>query len=82
MKILNSCPFNLKDDKIRILWEITPKCNMNCKHCLFFQNNKELKDKDLSTEEIFEIIDNVSKDKAVNAIWLSRRRTTIKKRYS
>ena len=43
MKILNSCPFNLSDDKTRILWEITPRCNMNCKHCLFYQNSKQNK---------------------------------------
>ena len=71
MKILNSCPFNLSDDKTRILWEITPKCNMNCKHCLFYQNTKKGITKELSTEEVYTIIDNVSKDKNISAIWLS-----------
>lgn len=71
MKVLNSCPFNLSDDKTRILWEITPRCNMNCKHCLFYQNTKKGITKELSTEEVYKIIDNVSKDKNVSAIWLS-----------
>ena len=71
MKILNSCPFNLSDEKTRILWEITPRCNMNCKHCLFYQNTKKGISKELSTEEVYKIIDNVSKDKNISAIWLS-----------
>ncbi len=71
MKILNSCPFNLSDEKTRILWEITPRCNMNCKHCLFYQNTKKGITKELSTEEVYKIIDNVSKDKNVSAIWIS-----------
>lgn len=71
MKILNSCPFNLSDEKTRILWEITPRCNMNCKHCLFYQNTKKGITKELSTEEVYKIIDNVSKDKNISAIWLS-----------
>lgn len=71
MKIINSCPFNLEDGKTRILWEITPRCNMKCKHCLFFNNNcKDLK-KELTTEEVFKIIDNVCKDTSVKAIWIS-----------
>lgn len=71
MKIINSCPFNLEDGKTRILWEITPRCNMKCKHCLFFDNNKKDLKKELSTNEIFKIIDNVSKDSSVNVIWIS-----------
>lgn len=71
MKVLNSCPFHLKDEKIRILWEITPRCNMFCKHCLFYQNGEKEMNKELSTEEMYKIIDNIAKDKEVNAIWLS-----------
>lgn len=71
MKVLNSCPFNLSDDKTRILWEITPRCNMNCKHCLFYQNTKKGITKELSTEEVYKIIDNISNDKNISAIWLS-----------
>ena len=71
MKVINTCPFNLKDGKTRILWEITPACNMKCKHCLFFSNNKDFNLKALSTDEIFKIIDNISKDSSLNAIWLS-----------
>lgn len=71
MKELNSCPFHLKDDSIRILWEITPRCNMNCKHCLFFQANQKGIKQELSTEEVMKIIHNVAQDKSVKAIWLS-----------
>lgn len=81
MKILNSCPFHLESNKTRILWEITSRCNMFCKHCLFFQNNQTNIQKELSTDEVYRIIDNISKDKSINAIWLSRRRTSFKKRY-
>ena len=71
MKVINTCPFNLKDGKTRILWEITPACNMKCNHCLFFSNNKDFNLKALSTDEIFKIKDNISKDSSLNAIWLS-----------
>lgn len=71
MKILNTCPFNLKEDKIRVLWEITPYCNMNCKHCLFFENTKVETKNELSTEQVYKIIDNLAKEKKLNAIWLS-----------
>lgn len=71
MTVLNACPFHLKEDKIRILWEITPYCNMQCKHCLFYENTKIEEQKELSTEEIFKIIDNLAKEKKLNAIWLS-----------
>lgn len=71
MKVLNSCPFHLQDNKIRILWEITPRCNMFCKHCLFYQNNEKGIEKELSTKEMYKIIENMAQDKTVNAIWLS-----------
>ena len=32
---------NLQNDKLRILWEVTPRCNMFCKHCLFYQSNEK-----------------------------------------
>ena len=81
MKILNACPFHLSDDKIRILWEVTPKCNMYCKHCLFFQNTQKGIAKELSTKQMYKIIENVAKDKSVNAIWLSRWRASFKEGY-
>ena len=71
MKILNSCPFNLSDNKTRILWEITPRCNMSCKHCLFFQNNQNGFMQEMKLDDVYKIIDNISKDKNVTAIWLS-----------
>ena len=71
MNVLNVCPFHLEKDKIRVLWEITPYCNMYCKHCLFYENTKIEKAKELTTEEVYKIIDNLSKEKKLNAIWLS-----------
>lgn len=71
MKELNSCPFHLKDDSIRILWEITPRCNMNCKHCLFFQANQKGVQQELSTKEVMQMIHHIAEDKSVKAIWLS-----------
>lgn len=71
MKVLNTCPFNLKEDSIRVLWEITPYCNMNCKHCLFYENTKIERQKELTTKEVYQIIDNLSKEKKLKAIWLS-----------
>ena len=71
MKVLNSCPFNLQDDKLRILWEVTPRCNMFCKHCLFYQSNEKGINKELNTEDMYKIIQNVAQDNQVNAIWLS-----------
>lgn len=71
MKVLNTCPFNLKEDSIRVLWEITPYCNMNCKHCLFYENTKIEKQEELTTDEVFKIIDNLSSEKKLKAIWLS-----------
>ena len=69
--IINACPFNLQDGKERILWEITPRCNMNCKHCLFFSGNgKGIKD-EITTGDAFKIIDNIKNDKMIKAIWIS-----------
>lgn len=71
MKVLNACPFHLKEDCVRVLWEITPYCNMNCKHCLFYENTKLDVEKELSTEEVYKIIDNLAQEKKLTAIWLS-----------
>lgn len=70
MQLIDTCPFNLKDDKIRILWEITPRCNMRCKHCLFYDNEEILKE-ELTTKQIYKIIDNISKEPKVREIWIS-----------
>lgn len=70
-KIVNACPFNLQDGKERILWEITPRCNMNCKHCLFFSENGKSKKDEITISEAFKIIDNIKKDKMIKAIWIS-----------
>ena len=65
-----SCPFSLDDDSTRILWEITSKCNLKCKHCLYYSSDNHLK-KDMSKDEIFKVIEDISTDKTVKAIWLS-----------
>lgn len=71
VNVLNACPFNLKDGKERILWEITPRCNMNCKHCLFYMGNGKKCSDEITMEQAFEIIDNIKKDKSIKAIWIS-----------
>ena len=65
VNVLNACPFNLKDGKERILWEITPRCNMNCKHCLFYMGNGKKCSDEITMEQAFEIIDNIKKDKSM-----------------
>ena len=67
--MLYSCPFNLNKPTNRVLWEITGKCNMNCKHCLYFSNNNS--PKDLSSQRIFEIIREMQEDNTINEVWLS-----------
>lgn len=68
--MVQSCPFTLDDNSIRILWEITSKCNLKCKHCLYYSSVTKA-EPDMTTEEIFHIIDDISNDQSVKAIWLS-----------
>jgi MoaA/NifB/PqqE/SkfB family radical SAM enzyme len=52
-----TCLFELVDKK-RVTWEITKKCNYNCKHCC---NNcdQNAYDDELTTSKIFEVIDDM-----------------------
>ncbi|MCL2591901.1 MAG: radical SAM protein [Defluviitaleaceae bacterium] len=49
------CFRDLSNDKIRLIWEITSRCNLSCKHCFISTNRCG----DLKTEEIFRIVDNL-----------------------
>lgn len=69
--MLYSCPFNLSKDANRVLWEITGKCNMRCKHCLYYSSNDCGNSSDLLLEEISEIINQIQADGTINEVWLS-----------
>ncbi len=65
-----SCPFTLTASTSRILWEVTGKCNLNCRHCLYFNNMKKPAP-DLTFEQMISILDNIASDGEIKAIWLS-----------
>lgn len=65
-----SCPFTLTESTSRVLWEVTGKCNLNCRHCLYF-NNKKKPAPDLTFEEMVAILDNIARDGQIKAVWLS-----------
>lgn len=69
--MLFSCPFNLDRSANRVLWEITKKCNMNCKHCLYYSQNDELIKDDLSLSSAYRIIQQMQKDGTIDEVWLS-----------
>lgn len=69
--MLLSCPFNLNRPANRVLWEVTGKCNMNCKHCLYFSPNDNLYSSDLSTENAIQIIHQMQNDGSIDEVWLS-----------
>lgn len=49
----NGCCFrNIKDKGIRIIWEITDQCNLNCIHCMAVNSNIEL----LNTNQCLKLI--------------------------
>lgn len=67
-----TCPFHLPDDEIRVLWEITSRCNMKCKHCLYYSDNsRNTGHMDLDFGNVKSIIENISKDGRVSSIWIS-----------
>jgi len=65
-----SCPFTLTASTSRVLWEVTGKCNLNCRHCLYFNNLKKPAP-DLTFEEMTTILDSIALDGQIKAIWLS-----------
>lgn len=69
--MLYSCPFNLNRAANRVLWEITGKCNMRCKHCLYYSSNDYNNSPDLSLEDISEIITQIQADGTIDEVWLS-----------
>ena len=69
--MLLSCPFNLDRPANRVLWEITGKCNMNCKHCLYFTTNDNSKITDIPTENVFQIIHQMQNDGSIDEVCLS-----------
>lgn len=69
--MLYSCPFNIYRSANRILWEITGKCNMRCKHCLYYSSHDCGSSSDLSLEEITQIINQVRADGSIDEVWLS-----------
>lgn len=68
MKIVQSCPFMLSESSSRILWEITSRCNMKCKHCLYFNDRKN---EDLCYSEMLKILDSIKEDGKIKSVWLS-----------
>ena len=69
--MLLSCPFNLNRPANRVLWEVTGKCNMNCKHCLYFAPSDNVNSNDMSTENAFQIIHQMQNDGSIDEVWLS-----------
>ena len=65
-----SCPFTLTGSSSRVLWEVTGKCNLGCKHCLYFNNQKKIVP-DLSYQQMLRILDSIAQDGQIKAIWLS-----------
>lgn len=69
--MLLSCPFNLNRPANRVLWEVTGRCNMNCKHCLYFALTDNFNSTDISTENAFQIIHQMQNDGSIDEVWLS-----------
>lgn len=65
-----TCPFNLATARPRILWEITSKCNLKCRHCLYYESEEAI-GKDLTFEEICRIVDKIAADGRIKEVWLS-----------
>lgn len=68
--VILSCPFTLSSSTPRVLWEVTSKCNLKCRHCLYF-NNQMKPSPDLTFEQLIDILDSIAKDGQIKAIWLS-----------
>lgn len=52
--------FNGENLPISLTWELTHRCNLNCIHCYLSQNQKQKVTKELTTEEIEDLIDQAS----------------------
>ena len=73
-----TCPFNLKKAQPRILWEITSKCNLKCRHCLYYTESPQIVT-DLSYKQICEIVDKISEDGRIKEIWISGGEPLVRK---
>ena len=70
LSYVSACPFNFSNDLgERVLWEITFKCNLRCRHCLYYVDEKRFSD-DLTLCQIKTIVDSMKKSN-VKYIWLS-----------
>ncbi len=60
---------------------VTKRCNLQCIHC-YADSRRRRKDKDeLSTKEVFDVIDQLS-ELSINEIFFYRRRTPLETGYS
>ncbi len=76
--MLKTCPFNLISANPRILWEITARCNLKCRHCLYYTDDKPIC-KDLTLSQIRRIVDKISEDGRIKEIWLSGGEPMVRK---
>lgn len=53
------CKFNTQNNKKKVIWEITNKCNFNCKYCIFDTQNNFT---ELNYKKCIEIIDDLIKN--------------------
>ena len=51
---------NVKNQLRLIFWETTAGCNLECVHCRRLDVSKELMRDDLTTEQSFQLIDNIA----------------------
>lgn len=66
-----SCPFNLNGTANRVLWEVTSLCNMKCAHCLYYPSLEHKLERDISTEEVASIVEQMRVDGTIDQVWLS-----------
>ena len=64
-----TCPFSLANSAPRILWEITSKCNLRCRHCMVYGGRNI--PKDMSFDQICECIKKIREDNRIKEIWFS-----------
>ncbi|MEK7575897.1 MAG: radical SAM protein [Patescibacteria group bacterium] len=55
--------FNLNTRPINIVWDITYRCNLNCKYCLFAKNKLHTIQNELSSEKIKDFVEKIARYK-------------------